>query len=238
MIAIVALLIALLLPAIKRAREMARRASCLSNQRQLVVGLAAYQGEHDGWLVPGAVLQGGNGCVGYEINGSPSLAMDNSLLFNNNGPVLCGDDNAMDYVSLGILFAEEVIGDPVAFFCPSADLDDNFYLPVSEYHIANLVNGTNTLFPSDRYTWGHYNLRHRVDFQGGGLITPEDTDRWATGDLEHEGRLTGPTHVEGYNVGYYDGHANWLPDPERALWDTWGRPYVPGTFLYEADTNF
>ena len=41
-ISIVALLIALLLPAIKNAREMAKRVICASNQRQLSIALFQY----------------------------------------------------------------------------------------------------------------------------------------------------------------------------------------------------
>ena len=47
-ISIIALLIALLLPAVKHAREFARRTACLSNERQWGVALYAYAGDHDG----------------------------------------------------------------------------------------------------------------------------------------------------------------------------------------------
>ena len=46
-IAIIALLIAMLLPTIKRAREMARRVACRSNLHQLGIGLQLYAGDHD-----------------------------------------------------------------------------------------------------------------------------------------------------------------------------------------------
>ena len=46
-ISIIALLIALLLPAIKRAREQARRTLCAAHQRQFVLALHTYAGDHD-----------------------------------------------------------------------------------------------------------------------------------------------------------------------------------------------
>ena len=47
-ISIVALLIALLMPAIKKAREQARRTICAAQQRQFVLGLLTYTGDHNG----------------------------------------------------------------------------------------------------------------------------------------------------------------------------------------------
>ena len=47
-ISIVALLIAMLLPAIKRARSFAYRTECLSNQRQIAIAQLAFSDEHRG----------------------------------------------------------------------------------------------------------------------------------------------------------------------------------------------
>ncbi len=51
-IAIIALLAALLLPALKNARESARRATCLNNLRQLGMSAMLYAQDYDDWLVP------------------------------------------------------------------------------------------------------------------------------------------------------------------------------------------
>ena len=51
-ISIIALLIALLLPALGRARDAARVSVCLSNLRQHAIIIAAYQVDHDGLLAP------------------------------------------------------------------------------------------------------------------------------------------------------------------------------------------
>ena len=51
-ITIIAVLIALLLPAIKNAREAARASMCLSNQRQICIGLASYALDYDEIVVP------------------------------------------------------------------------------------------------------------------------------------------------------------------------------------------
>lgn len=49
-IAIIVILISLLLPALKQAREAARTAICLSNMKQIGVGLTAYAGDYKGQI--------------------------------------------------------------------------------------------------------------------------------------------------------------------------------------------
>jgi len=57
-IAVIALLMALLVPALGRAREHARRTVCLSNLRQLTAAWIAYADQNDGKLVNGHALNG------------------------------------------------------------------------------------------------------------------------------------------------------------------------------------
>jgi len=52
-IAIIGILASLLLPALSRAKERARRTACLSNLRQLLVATHLYAGDHDGFLPKG-----------------------------------------------------------------------------------------------------------------------------------------------------------------------------------------
>ncbi len=57
-IAIIAILASMLLPAMNKAREQARRANCMSNVKQLVVATTNYEGDYK--FLP---LQGHNGCA-------------------------------------------------------------------------------------------------------------------------------------------------------------------------------
>ncbi len=50
-IAIIAILAAMLLPALNQARESARRASCVSNQKQSALGLSMYADTFDGMMI-------------------------------------------------------------------------------------------------------------------------------------------------------------------------------------------
>jgi len=52
-VAIIALLIAILLPSLRRAREQAKCTLCLSNLRQIGIGMTIYASDHRGWLPVG-----------------------------------------------------------------------------------------------------------------------------------------------------------------------------------------
>lgn len=51
-VAIIAILAALLLPGLQNAREMAKKAACVNNLRQIFGGLMAYADDNDGWGIP------------------------------------------------------------------------------------------------------------------------------------------------------------------------------------------
>lgn len=53
-VAIIAILAAMLLPALTRAREKARQALCMNNMKQIGLGMMMYAEDYDGWLVVGA----------------------------------------------------------------------------------------------------------------------------------------------------------------------------------------
>lgn len=54
-IAIIAILAAILFPVFARAREKARQTSCLSNVKQIILGVMMYAQDYDEVLIPGAL---------------------------------------------------------------------------------------------------------------------------------------------------------------------------------------
>jgi prepilin-type N-terminal cleavage/methylation domain-containing protein len=109
-IGIIALLIAILLPSLNRARESARRTACLSNLRQVHQSYMLY-GLSSKDDLPIGVLGGG-----YQFN---------YMIWANDR-----------YVSFGKLFEAEFVKEPRVFYCPSDsglyyqyDTMENVYTP-------------------------------------------------------------------------------------------------------------
>lgn len=69
-IAIIAVLMAILFPALNRAREQGRRAVCLSNLKQLTLAWIMYAGENDDKIVNGEAAGGGNGLATTPTGGN------------------------------------------------------------------------------------------------------------------------------------------------------------------------
>ena len=60
-IALVALLMGVLMPALRKAREVARMIACAGNQKQVILALAAYAQDNDSRLPPSSADNGGGG---------------------------------------------------------------------------------------------------------------------------------------------------------------------------------
>ena len=116
-ISIVALLIGLLLPALKKAKETARRAQCLSNLRQIANGLHVYTNEFDGHFPPSS--RGHNATMTFElctVVGSAAVTEDYYIWHEVDG-VGCG------FQGHGKLYPLEIITDVKVFYCPSQRFD-------------------------------------------------------------------------------------------------------------------
>ena len=110
-ISIVALLIGLLLPALKKAKEAARRAHCLSNLRQITNGLHVYANEFDGRFPPGD--EGRNANSTYQLCGWTVNSYEGYYIAHK----VDGVTSAFQHH--GMLIPLEIITDPRVFYCPS-----------------------------------------------------------------------------------------------------------------------
>jgi prepilin-type N-terminal cleavage/methylation domain-containing protein len=106
-IAIIAILAAMLLPALASAREKGRRTVCLSNARQIGIAIQMYAQENDGRIPYGPKAPP----FTNPSNFYPSTGAPTSLLSLQNGAP----------VGLGLLLQHYLAVQPRVLFCPSTD---------------------------------------------------------------------------------------------------------------------
>lgn len=109
-ISIVALLIGMLLPALKKAKETARRAVCLSNLRQINNGLHVYASEYEGHFPPSHLEM--NASLTYELC-VPRRQYVGYYVEKEVDGVL------NQFLGHGMLYGLDIITDVSLFYCPS-----------------------------------------------------------------------------------------------------------------------
>jgi prepilin-type N-terminal cleavage/methylation domain-containing protein len=72
-IGIIALLMAMLMPSLGKARAQARRVQCLSNLRQIGAAFVAYSVDNHGIVCPSYNMQGTNPGASYPLDGWPAI---------------------------------------------------------------------------------------------------------------------------------------------------------------------
>jgi prepilin-type N-terminal cleavage/methylation domain-containing protein len=156
-IAIIAILAAMLLPALASAKERAKRTQCTNNHRQLFLASTIYASDSDDWFP----TWGGN-----SLNNRPKNVIDLSNYIRYavfGGPVGGGhiaadaakaNANGAQFENLGYLYPAKLVGDGRLFFDPSYPTSSP--LAADAYSSAGLlsygsVNGTGSVRTS--YTW-------------------------------------------------------------------------------------
>ena len=108
-IAIIALLMGILMPALSRVREMAKRSVCSSQVKQIGVAMTAYTSDYDGRMPP------------YNSNiteTNPYALIHSYALYRSESGFVDSAGKPLP-MKLAVLYENKYIADPKVFYCPS-----------------------------------------------------------------------------------------------------------------------
>ena len=198
-VSIIAVLIALLLPAIENARSAARIAVCASRQRQLLVALQVYGAEHNGLLPPGSGYSSQTTCPHRALRGSG------------------------DFFDV---LVREYVTSPEVWYCPGGLFFPETSWDIGGGHVYGIINVYSNLWEKGGYTDIPRRLQDPPDWvlTNDGTYINSLTEEWGQGN--HPGfapghRLTPPMFGRdhpgapfGVNTGLLGGAVVWTPQRE------------------------
>ncbi len=238
-ISIIALLLSILLPSLGKARNMAQRSVCLSNQRQMSLGFNLFVAENKGKL-PAAI----EGVEGYEATSTTwdkAIAPFLSAELKNKGEG--GEVQSIDIFGCGSdKVVRESIQNGMAEFV-DVRRKRSYSMVVWEapwpyYHYRHTLSEAKN--PAERFLVAEmfetYNVRHMNwnsfifrDIYVGGSV-------WAKKPIVVPSPYKGNYHGNGSNFLFLDGHASWLKAQDAAKDEYWS--YASGrTFMARDDRN-
>ena len=221
-VGIIAVLAALLLPALGRSREVARRTACMNQIRQTVMALGMYTDENNNVVPPG-----------WNGNIDPNFRSGQNEIWSDN-------NEWTDAWGPGILTAQGYLPELRIHYCP------NRHGSTYGGDMNQPENGISKF--GKAITYSAYFHRNNapisgIDYQTD--ITRLNERAWIA-DLGSFYNVHGSylntkrlwrwyNHPDGYNVGYFDGGARWFADPHRryfsnvdggiVAWRVWDAAY-------------
>ncbi|MFA9478092.1 type II secretion system protein [Phycisphaerales bacterium AB-hyl4] len=199
-ISIIGLLVALLLPALSSAREMSKRAVCLSGMRQLAIGTTLYADDYNNWMPVDYIRD----TQGFTPTGVAGRAMFWNK-WTNLGLIFSA--------STGPLKGHGYISDPQAFFCPSVYESQ----PNEGYAYYQSLDAFEDPRRSGWIVYHSYIYRASPPVEGttGFWRLDENPNACFLSDkiFNTTGTAMKQGHgVDGVNAAYTDGHARWIRD--------------------------
>ena len=227
-IAIIAILAAMLLPALHRAREQARTATCQNNLKQIAIGFAMYRNEYDGANVP---------CFFVKSAGSPwNVSYWTVQLYhymNNRDLFLCpsrpewdteGPDNPNGRWWTGYFVNND--GDQ-GVHPPYQEKKRYGFVPLKEVvYDSEVIDPAGTIEAGDAWIPLTKDSVEFLEIGYGSMGAPTALEAtWSSYyDSRDEYEADRDRHNGGLNYLYYDGHVEWhraeyILENEQALFD-------------------
>lgn len=221
-IAIIAILASMLLPAMSKAKEMGKRARCISNLHQLGIALHIFGGDHEEKSPPGNINISGPGTGIYAVWLSTAEDLPEYGRFRG----------------LGILAQLRYFDAPEALYCPSwkhkevqlgktdppgggwfyeSEIPDGQRWMQVSYHYRSSLQGSSSRLGSETYRVANL----ASDPATTAIMADAFSDPTRGVDLHHK---------TGYTVLYLGGHTTFYKDPGFEIRDLEGG----GQFAYHA----
>ncbi len=193
-IAIIAILAAILFPVFARAREKARQSACLSNVKQISLGMLMYVQDFD--------------------ESFPSYAMGDY----NNDPWVFWPHQVQPYVKNWQLF-----GCPSSQYRGAMTYHATYYPVRPNYSFTNDLWRSARMLgevqrPAEKFMCFDSNHPALGDVRG--ILTSSQCGQWSCGKMVRDTHEWLVDHNEGVNIGYCDGHAKWQSG--NTVWDNYG----------------
>jgi len=235
-VAIIALLVTILMPSLKRAKVLALRAVCEVNLHHIGTGCSLYAMENNGFFphADGIYMGDTRNVFHGSMNRNMTDEFDRQVWFPGRQI-----QNVRWWHCLGLLHRsgrqgeDHKVGyvDPAVMYCPAEKPEYCWWYDGGRWFTLEYNQNENG--------WGHpYDGRqvyieisylyhantgptsvvpHQDEMIGQALVA----DRFTYGDRDHE---------EGYNAVYADGSARWCPDPDLEICTGW--PFKPGVMAH------
>jgi prepilin-type N-terminal cleavage/methylation domain-containing protein/prepilin-type processing-associated H-X9-DG protein len=202
-IAIISILAAILFPVFARARENARRASCMSNLKQIVLGAIMYTQDYDGHFPPAYPRDAG---------GNPIVDTDTS---KPSGAFIVNISSSAKHYQTWMDLVYPYVKSTQIFVCPSAVSDltapsygyneafgsfssQCYYFTKTTSCYNSTVNEATVNRPSEVIVYMDDNRTYAP------MVAPNNMNEAVLG------KTTVTPHLDGGNRAYADGHVKWL----------------------------